>query len=89
MGYLQLREFAGMGFVLVILALITITIVVAVWQGFKSWQVKTASIADMARDGAYRKLVEESVAVQKKMAEDISDLRSRIASMEKILREVE
>lgn len=76
---------AGMVFVLGILTLI----VVLVSQGLKTWRVKTTSMAVLARDQAYRQLAEESVAAQKKMARDLSDLRERVTAMEKMLREVE
>ncbi|MEL7567801.1 MAG: hypothetical protein AAGU27_23390 [Dehalobacterium sp.] len=83
------NEFAGMSFALVILILVTIVAVILIWQLFKSWQIKMASRAEIARDEAYRKLAEEAVSVQKKIGEDLSDLRTRIESIEKILREVE
>lgn len=43
-------------------------------------------MADIARDEAYRKLAEEAVPVQKKLEENLADLRVRVASMEKMLR---
>lgn len=89
-------EFAGMGFVLVILTLLTVLIVSVVWQGFKSWQIKTASKAEIARDEAYRKLAAEAVSVQQKLAEDqqrmvkdLSEMKERINAMEKMLREID
>jgi len=89
-------EIAGMGFVLVILSLITIILVVIIWQALKTERSKTLSKAMLARDEAYRKLAEETAAAQKKMledhrrmAEDLADMRQRIVSIEKMLREVE
>jgi len=79
----------GMAFVLVILALITIIAVVVISQVLKNTRAKTISMTEIARDEAYRKLAEEAVSIQQKMAEDLADLRVRIASMEKMLREVE
>ncbi len=79
----------GMGFVLVILSLITILATVVISQGLKTARAKTVSMAEIARDEAYRKLAEEAVSVQRKIAEDLSDLRTRIVSMEKMLREVD
>jgi hypothetical protein len=78
-----------MGFVLVILTLITIIAVVVISQYLKNVRVKIMSAAEIARDEAYRKLAEENVAVQKKIQEDLADLRVRVASMEKMLREIE
>jgi uncharacterized membrane protein len=79
----------GMGFVLFILTLITVIVVVVAWQYLKNVRVKIMSTAEIARDEAYRKLAEETVAVQKKIEEDLADLRVRVASMEKMLREIE
>ena len=77
---------SGMIFVLVIIVPLT---VVLLWQGFKTWQMRTMSRVEIARDEAYRKLAEEAISVQQKMAEDLSDLRIRITSIEKMLREVD
>jgi len=82
-------EFAGMGFVLVILTLFTIVCVVVISQVLKTARAKTVSMAEIARDEAYRKLAEEAISAQRKIAEDLSDLRTRVASMEKLLREVD
>ncbi|NLF46448.1 MAG: hypothetical protein GX581_10265 [Syntrophomonadaceae bacterium] len=86
----------GMGFVLVILALITIITVVVVSQALKTQRTKTMSMAEIARDEAYRKLAEEAVSVQRKITgeqqkivSDLSEMKERIISMEKMLREVE
>lgn len=86
----------GMGFVLVILALITIITVVVVSQALKTQRTKTMSMAEIAWDEAYRKLAEEAVSVQRKITgeqqkivSDLSEMKERIISMEKMLREVE
>jgi len=74
-----------MAFVLVILTLFTIVAVVVITQALKTARAKTKSMAEIARGEAYRKLAEEAVSVQQKIAEDLSDVRVRIASMEKML----
>ncbi|KAF1084802.1 hypothetical protein SPSYN_01972 [Sporotomaculum syntrophicum] len=79
----------GMGFVLAILAMITIVAVVVISQVLKTSRAKTVSMAEIARDEAYRKLAEEGVALQRKIAADLAELRSRVESMENMLREVE
>ncbi len=79
----------GMGFVLVILTLITIIAVVVITQALKTARAKSVSMAEIARDEAYRKLAEETVTLQRRIADDLSDLRTRIAVMEKMMREVE
>ncbi|WP_157057709.1 hypothetical protein [Calditerricola satsumensis] len=47
------------------------------------------SQAAIARDEAYRKLAEEAISLQRKRSEDLSDLRNRVAEIERMLREVE
>ena len=86
----------GMGFVLFILTLITILAVVVVSQVLKTSRAKAVSITEIARDEAYRKLAEEAVSMQRKMAEDqqkiindLSETKERIHAIEKMLREVE
>lgn len=81
-----ISQIGGMVFVLVLLVPLA---VVLVWQGFKTWQMRTTSRAEIARDEAYRKLAEEAISVQTKISEDLSDLRVRVASIEKMLREVD
>jgi Na+-transporting methylmalonyl-CoA/oxaloacetate decarboxylase gamma subunit len=86
----------GMGFVLVILTLITIIAVVVISQALKTARAKTVSMAEIARDEAYRKLAEEAVSVQRKMAEDqqkivnvLAEMKERINAMERMLREID
>lgn len=52
-------EIAGMSFVPVILSLFTIVAVVVIWQVLKTSRAKVMSMAEIARDEAYRKLAEE------------------------------
>jgi len=86
----------GMVFVLVILGLITVIAVVVITKIFKYSRTKTATMAEITRDEAYRKLAEEAIAVQRRMAEDqqritkdISEIKKSVDSMERMLREVE
>jgi Na+-transporting methylmalonyl-CoA/oxaloacetate decarboxylase gamma subunit len=86
----------GMGFVLVILTLITILAAVIVSQVLKTSRAKIASMAQITRDEAYRKLAEEAVAAQQKMTEeqhqlvaDVAEMKDRITAIEKMLREIE
>lgn len=81
----------GMIFVLGLLALITVLIVVFIWQVFATSRAR----ASAAREEAYQKLAERSVEAQErtdreqqKISEDLSDLRARVAAIEKLLREV-
>lgn len=79
----------GMAFVAVVLTLMCVLIVVAVWQGFKTWQIRLENRANIARDEAYRKLAEEATATQASIARDLADLRQRVAAIEKILSTVD
>lgn len=86
---------SGMGFILVILTLITILAVVVISHAFKTQQAKAISKAEIARDEAYRKLAEEAVKIQQQMTEeqqrmskDLSEIKKRIDAIEKMLREV-
>lgn len=90
------QDMIGYGFALVILCLVTVMLVVIIYQVFKNWRAKIATAAEIARDEAYRKLAEEAITVQRKTAEDqqkitrdISEMKERINSIEKMLREVQ
>ncbi|HEY8447272.1 MAG TPA: hypothetical protein VIL01_09205 [Thermomicrobiales bacterium] len=62
--------------------------IVAVWQGFKTWQAKVAARVEVAQDEAYRKLAEETLAAQRALKSELADLRERVVTIEKMLREV-
>lgn len=86
----------GMGFVLFILTLITIVAVVVISQVLKTSRAKAASMAEIARDEAYRKLAEKAVSAQQMIAgeqqrisKDLAEMKGSIQAMEKMLREVE
>jgi hypothetical protein len=85
-------EILSMFYPLILFVLITAIIVVVIWQG--------ASIAkarmSVAREEAYRKLSEQaagaeqiSAEAQQKTAEALEDIRTRLAAIEKLLRDVE
>lgn len=78
-------EIAGIFFAFGISALITIVIVVVIWQ----WFATRRANAVIAREEAYQRLAEQSAAAQKRIAEEIGEVRARVASVEKMLREVE
>jgi ABC-type dipeptide/oligopeptide/nickel transport system permease subunit len=75
----------GMAFTLGLLTLVTVIIVVSIWQ-FATTQRAKASIA---REEAYRKLAEESAKTQAEIAEALKEMRPQLAAIEKLLREVE
>lgn len=82
-------EYAGMGFVVAMSFIILILLVVIIWQGSKVARTKMQIDAQLDQDNIYRKMAQESAVFQKQIAEDISDLRDRVAAIEKMLREVE
>ena len=86
---------AGILFVFGIAALIAVIIVALIWQIFRTAQTKTATEATFAQEEAYRTLAEQAVAAQRTIAEEqrtiaaeMAELRTRVAAMEKLLREV-
>ncbi len=82
-------EYAGMAFAAAMAFMILILVVVVIWQGSKIAQTKMLVDAQLDQDNAYRTVAEESASFQKQIAEDIADMRERVAAMEKMLREVE
>jgi hypothetical protein len=58
--------------------------VVVVWQVAATWRARMLA----ARDQAYQRLVEESVATQRRVATDLADVKARVVEIEKLLREV-
>ncbi|MPZ23724.1 MAG: hypothetical protein GEU28_09295 [Dehalococcoidia bacterium] len=66
------------------------------WQLIKTLQTRMTTQAEIARDGAFRRLAEESTATQRQFIEqqesvvsDMSDVKARLAAIEKLLREVD
>ena len=85
----------GIVFVLGIVAAITVVIVVIAWQILGIGKASTIAEKELARDGAYRALAEEATAAQqalaeeqRKIARDVADLRERMVSVERMLKEV-
>ena len=90
------QDMIGYGFALVILCLVAVAVVVIILQVFQNSRTKIATAAEIARDEAYRKLAEEAINVQRKTADDqqkitrdIYEMKERINSIEKMLREVQ
>ena len=66
------------------------------WQWFKMRQIRITSMAEIAREEAHRKLTEQTILIQQKINEnqqkmlgELSELRIRTTSIEKMLQEVE
>lgn len=75
----------GMWFAFGLMALITLILVVVIWQLFATRRAHAA----LTRDDAYKKLAEQATEAQQKSAEDLADLRERIIRIETMLKEVE
>ena len=83
---------SGMLFVLGLLALITILIVVVIWQSFTTRRARMS----VEREEAYRRLAEQLTDAQQITAQEqhnlsksVDEIQTRIAAIEKLLREVE
>ena len=79
------KSWKDAGVALAGIAFATIVGGVAVWQGMGVLRAKVAG----TREADYRRLAEEAIAAQKRLSDDVADLRQRIMAVEKILREVE
>lgn len=86
----------GITFILVLAALIALLIAIVLWQVFKTKQMNSTSRTAIAQDEAYRKLAEQATEAQERTAEELSkataeltDLRTRVSELERILKEVE
>ena len=75
----------GMLFAFGLMFLITVIIIVIVWQLFATRRAHAA----LSRDEAYRKIAEQANETQRKTHEELADLRQRIERIEKLLSEVE
>lgn len=87
-----MTEIPGTFFAMMIFILLTIIIVVILIQVFSTYRAK----ANIMREEAYRKLAEQGTAAEQKSAEAqqitseaLEDMRVRLASIEKMLRDVE
>lgn len=85
----------GIVFVLGIVTAITIVIVVVAWQILGIGKAATVADKELARDTAYRTLAEEATAAQRaladeqrKIAREMAEIRERMISVERMLKEV-
>ncbi len=68
---------AGIAFVTIVSGM-----AVGLWMGVLQTRVTGA------RKAGYRRIAEESAIAQKRLSENVADLRQRMTAVEKILREV-
>jgi uncharacterized MAPEG superfamily protein len=85
-------EILGMFYPLTLFVLITVIVVVLLWQGMAIAKAKVSG----EREEQYRKLAEQaataeqkSADAQQKTAEALEDMRARLAAIEKLLSEVQ
>lgn len=71
--------------------MVGVVIAVAIWQGMATWRARMS----IAREEAYRKLAEDNVTTNNRTADllagmknDLADLRTRTAELERLLKEV-
>lgn len=83
-------------FVTTVVAIVAAVVIVLIWQLSKSAQARHAAAATAAQGEAYRKLAEQSASTQESLSTELTtlnttmaDLRERVASIEKMMREVE
>lgn len=72
--------------------MVGVVIAVAIWQGMATWRARMS----IARGEAYRKLAEDNQATNNRTADllasmknDMADLRTRTAELERMMREVD
>jgi hypothetical protein len=73
------------------IAMITIIVAVATWQGFAAWRARMS----IAREEAYRQLAEENLSAQtrlavqqQRLADDLTSINERVTGIEKLLKDV-
>lgn len=82
-------------FVLAMTAIVALIAALVIWQLFRTRQTSMMTQARIAESNAYQKLAEEATTAQNRTAaeleqlsETIGDLRTRVASIERMLAEV-
>jgi hypothetical protein len=67
------------------IAMVTIIVAIAIWQVLLSWRTRMS----IAREEAYRKLAEESVAAQRQAGEGLRDTATKLTQLEQRTSELE
>lgn len=82
----------ALGGIFMILGIVSI----ALWQGFRTWQVSIANKVSSEREQAYQSLAEKAVYTQQKLIEqqerlllEMTEARQRITTIEQKLAEVD
>ncbi|WP_370947686.1 hypothetical protein AB5J62_09055 [Amycolatopsis sp. cg5] len=82
---MNIRAWGEVAGVIGIFVLLTVVIAVAISQVAATWRAK----AVLAREEEYRKLAERAVSSQENIERQLADMRTRLQSVEKVLKEVE
>lgn len=85
----------SVAFVTTIVTLVALIVALLIWQLFRTKQVRTAAEVSIAQEAAYKKLAEQVADAQTRTAgelavirESVTDLRTRVATIERMLAEV-
>lgn len=76
---------AGMAFAFGVLALITLVIIVVLWQLAATYRARAA----VAREEAYRQLAEQTANNQREITSALNEILPKITAIETMLREVD
>ncbi|SHE88970.1 hypothetical protein SAMN05444392_104147 [Seinonella peptonophila] len=80
--------YLGMGLGMLLAIIVGVLLIVLIIQLFKNYQLKTKTAVEIARDEAYRKLSEQSLAVQEETSKKLGILEQKLAQMDTELKEV-
>jgi hypothetical protein len=67
------------------IAFVTVVGGIAVWRGMDVLRARVAGV----QQAEYKRMAEEAIQAQKRLGDEVADLRQRMMAVEKILREVE
>ncbi|MBP2702759.1 hypothetical protein JOL79_02950 [Microbispora sp. RL4-1S] len=71
--------------VLGIIIAATVLLIVAIWQVTAAYRAR----ALISREQSFRTLSEESAAAMGRVADELTELRERVASLERLLKEID
>jgi cytochrome c-type biogenesis protein CcmH/NrfG len=89
----------GWGSVLLVVSvsvLVLVLVGVLIWQAFKTYQTKLTLETSSSQEAAYRALAEQATAAQQQsnrqltvLGEQVAELNTRLAAIERLLKQVE
>lgn len=80
-----MNDYSEMGAAIAGILMMTTVITVLIWQIFGTWRARMA----VSREEAYRQLAEKAITLQRRIAEDLTDVQTRMTAIERLMREVE